>query len=123
MLPNVRLQVVPFTAGMHPGLRAGPFTLLRFPSRGGAEPDEATVHVPGLTGELYLDTPHEIQYYEAARPPSPVARWTSPTRGISCSQPPGNLNNDQRPSPRPQQTAGLRPGVCPIPKAQRPTAP
>ena len=66
VLPNVRLQVVPFTAGMHPGLRAGPFTLLRFPSRGGAEPDEATVHVPGLTGELYLDTPHEIQYYEAA---------------------------------------------------------
>jgi Domain of unknown function (DUF5753)/Helix-turn-helix domain len=66
VLPTVHLQVVPFTAGMHPGLRAGPFTLLRFPSRGGAEPDEATVYVPGLTGELYLDTPHEIQYYEAA---------------------------------------------------------
>ena len=28
------------------GLDAGPFTLLRFPSRGGAEPDEATIHVP-----------------------------------------------------------------------------
>jgi hypothetical protein len=66
MQPNVRLQVVPFTAGMHPGLRAGPFTLLRFPSRGGAEPEEATIHVPGMTGELYLDTAHEIQYYEAA---------------------------------------------------------
>jgi hypothetical protein len=66
VLPNVRLQVVPFTAGMHPGLRAGPFTLLRIPSRGGAEPDETTVHVPGLTGELYLDTPGEVQHYEAA---------------------------------------------------------
>ena len=66
MLTNVRLRVVPFTAGTHPGLRAGPFTLLHFPSRGGAEPDEATVHIPGLTGELYLDTPREIQYYEAA---------------------------------------------------------
>jgi Domain of unknown function (DUF5753) len=64
--PNVHLQVVRFTAAMHPGLRAGPFTLLRFPSRGGAEPDGATIHVPGLTGELYLDTPHEIQRYEAA---------------------------------------------------------
>jgi hypothetical protein len=67
VLPNVRLRVVPFTAAMHPGLRAGPFTLLRFPSRGGGtEPDEATVHVPSLTGELYLDTPHEVQRYEAA---------------------------------------------------------
>ena len=34
-LPNVRLQVVPLTAGLHPGLRAGSFTLLRFPHRGG----------------------------------------------------------------------------------------
>jgi len=67
VLPNVRLQVVPFTAGMHPGLRAGPFTLLRFPPRGGdSEPDAATVHVPGLTGELYLDTVREVQRYEAA---------------------------------------------------------
>jgi hypothetical protein len=64
-LPNVQLQVVPFTAGMHPGLRTGPFTLLRFPPRG-PEPDGATVHVPGLTGELYLDTPQEVQRYEAA---------------------------------------------------------
>ena len=37
---------------------------LRFPSRSGAEPDGATIHVPGLTGELYLDTPHEFQRYE-----------------------------------------------------------
>jgi len=65
VLPNVHLQVVPFTAGMHPGLRAGPFALLRFPYHG-PEPDEATVHVPGLTGELYLDTPQEVQQYEAA---------------------------------------------------------
>jgi len=67
MLPNVHLQVVPFTAGMHPGLRAGPFTMLRFPPCcGDSEPDGATVYVPGLTGELYLDTPREVQRYEAA---------------------------------------------------------
>jgi hypothetical protein len=66
-LPNVRLQVLPFTAGLHPGLRAGPFTLLYFPPQGGGtEPDTATVYVPGLTGELYLDTPQEVQRYEAA---------------------------------------------------------
>ena len=66
VLPNLRLQVVPFAAGMHPGLRAGPFTLLRFPSHTGAVPDETTVYVPGLTGDLYLDTPGEVQHYEAA---------------------------------------------------------
>jgi len=65
-LPNARLRVVPFTAGLHPGLRAGPFMLLRFPPQGGTEPGTATVCAPGLTGELYLDTPDEVQCYEAA---------------------------------------------------------
>jgi hypothetical protein len=30
-LPNVRLRVVPYTAGLHPGLATGAFTLLDFP--------------------------------------------------------------------------------------------
>ena len=65
--PNVCLRVVPLSAGMHPGLVTGPFTLLRFPLNGhGEETDPATVYIGGLTGELYLDKPHEVQPYRDA---------------------------------------------------------
>jgi hypothetical protein len=66
-LTNVCLRVVPFSAGAHPGLLTGPFTLLRFPPGGrGPETDPDTVYVGGLTGELYLDKPHEvIRYHDA----------------------------------------------------------
>ena len=55
-LPNVRLRVIPVSAGMHPGVITGPFTLLRFPLNGdGKETDPDTVCLSGLSGELYLD--------------------------------------------------------------------
>ena len=65
--PNVCLRVVPYRAGMHPGLVTGGFTLLDFPpgSRE-AQTDTAIVYAGGLTGELYLDKPHEVQRYRAA---------------------------------------------------------
>ncbi len=65
--PNVCLRVVPYRAGMHPGLVTGGFTLLHFPpgSRE-AQTDTAIVYAGGLTGELYLDKPHEVQRYRAA---------------------------------------------------------
>ena len=66
-LPNVRLRVVPFSAGLHPGLWTGAFTLLRFPpGRNDGETGEVTVYVPELTGELYLDKSDEVQPYDAA---------------------------------------------------------
>jgi hypothetical protein len=66
-LPNLRLRLVRLRVGPRPGLRTGPFTLLRFPpSRGGRETQSATVCVPGLTGQLYLDNPADVQRYEAA---------------------------------------------------------
>jgi Domain of unknown function (DUF5753)/Helix-turn-helix domain len=66
-LPNVCLRVLPLGAGMHPGVMTGPFTLLRFRANGsGREADPDTVHVGGLTGELYLDKPHEVQHYDDA---------------------------------------------------------
>jgi hypothetical protein len=66
-LPNVHLRLVRLSAGPHPGLRTGPFTLLRFPpGRGGRETGPATVCTPGLTGQLYLDNPHDVQRYEHA---------------------------------------------------------
>jgi Domain of unknown function (DUF5753)/Helix-turn-helix domain len=66
-LPNVRLHVVPLSAGMHPGLITGPFTLFRFPLDGqGEETEPDTVCVSGLSGELYLDSPCEVQPYRDA---------------------------------------------------------
>lgn len=65
-LPNICLRVVPFTAGLHPGLTTGPFTLLQFPASYGPETGTAIVHTSGLTGELFLDKPHEIRQYHDA---------------------------------------------------------
>jgi Domain of unknown function (DUF5753)/Helix-turn-helix domain len=64
-LPNVKVRVAPFSAGMHLGMLAGPFTLLRFPHREhGGHPD--TVRWASLTGELYLDQPAQVQRYREA---------------------------------------------------------
>lgn len=66
-LPNVRLRVIPFSAGLHPGFWTGAFTLLRFPSgRNDEETGAVTVYVPELTGQLYLDKSDEVQLYDAA---------------------------------------------------------
>jgi Domain of unknown function (DUF5753)/Helix-turn-helix domain len=64
-LPNVGVRVVPFSAGLHPGMLAGPFTVLRFTrrERGGA-PD--TVCRATLAGELYLDQPAQVRRYHEA---------------------------------------------------------
>ena len=63
-LPNVRLRVVPCAAGLHPGLATGAFSLLHFPpSNRSSDSDPAIVYAEGLTGELYLDKPHEVQRY------------------------------------------------------------
>lgn len=63
-LPNVRLRVIPFTAGIHPGVITGPFTLFRFRLNGqGKETDPDTVCISSLPGELYLDEPHQVQPY------------------------------------------------------------
>jgi hypothetical protein len=55
-LPNVTLRVVPYSAGYHPGLIAGSFTILRFPLNGGnVESEPPTVYSESFTGALYLD--------------------------------------------------------------------
>ena len=66
VLPNVCLRVVPFSAGLHPGLVTGSFTLLQFPPPRGQETGTAIVHTGGLTGELFLDKPREIRRYHDA---------------------------------------------------------
>jgi transcriptional regulator with XRE-family HTH domain len=59
--PNVRLQVVPFGAGAHPGMD-GAFTVFRFPK----PTDPEVVHLEHTTGDLYLETAEETARYAAA---------------------------------------------------------
>jgi transcriptional regulator with XRE-family HTH domain len=66
-LPNVSLRVVPFSARLHHGMLAGPFTLLRFPLNGsGDESEPPTVYAELFTGAVYLDKPSEIERYSSA---------------------------------------------------------
>ena len=66
-LPNVALRVMPFSAGLHPGIMSGPFVILRFPLNGdGRQSEPPTVYVDGFTGDLYLDRMREIQRYDEA---------------------------------------------------------
>jgi transcriptional regulator with XRE-family HTH domain len=60
-MPQVRLQVIPFTSGGH-AAAGGAFTILRFPN---AEvPD--VVYIEHLTSGLYLDKPEDVDHYAAA---------------------------------------------------------
>jgi hypothetical protein len=49
-MPNVTLQVLEFSSGLHPALN-GPFTILEFPER--FDPD--VVYSEGITGQAYIE--------------------------------------------------------------------
>jgi transcriptional regulator with XRE-family HTH domain len=55
-MPNVTVQVLPFSSGSHAGLR-GPFSILEFPER--ADPDVA--YVESVAGILYLEKDREVR--------------------------------------------------------------
>jgi len=57
-LPNVTVQVVPFTAGLHPGMK-GPFELIQFEDT----PDENVVFLEGPRGDFLSDEPKETENY------------------------------------------------------------
>jgi transcriptional regulator with XRE-family HTH domain len=57
MLPNVTVQILPFSAGAHPGM-LGAFTALRFP-----EEPMNTVYLELYGAALYLEAPSEITRY------------------------------------------------------------
>jgi transcriptional regulator with XRE-family HTH domain len=66
-LPNVSLRVVPFKAGLHPGILSGSFEVLRFPPNGNGEDSEPpTVFSDLFTGAIYLDKPDEVERYDRA---------------------------------------------------------
>lgn len=55
---NVTIQVLPFTAGLHPGV-SGPFVILDFPD----EMDSPIVYLESRTEGLFLEEPEEISEY------------------------------------------------------------
>lgn len=57
--PNITVQVIPFSAGAHPG-QTGPFTMLRFSQR---SLDMVYVELRGTA--VYLDRPTNIDLHEA----------------------------------------------------------
>jgi transcriptional regulator with XRE-family HTH domain len=57
-LPNVTLQILPFSVGSH-SAEAGAFTILRFPDSD--MPDIA--YLEQLTSAIYLDKPDEVEQY------------------------------------------------------------
>jgi len=60
-LPNIKVQVVPFSVGGHAAV-GGAFSILRFP-----EPDlPDVVYVEQLTSALYLDKRDDVDQYAAA---------------------------------------------------------
>lgn len=58
-LPNITVQIVPYTAGAHPAM-GKPFTMLQFD-------DSAinTVYIEHADGAVYVDRPEDVQRYAA----------------------------------------------------------
>ncbi|HEV2371687.1 MAG TPA: helix-turn-helix transcriptional regulator [Streptosporangiaceae bacterium] len=59
--PNVTIQVLPFSAGTHPGMD-GEFVIIDFPDAD----DDPFVYEEGLFGDIYIETPEEIARYRLA---------------------------------------------------------
>jgi transcriptional regulator with XRE-family HTH domain len=56
-LPNVTLQVIPFSVGAHPGLESN-FNILQLPP-----PTPGIVYVEGLVGSIYLERSDDLERY------------------------------------------------------------
>ncbi|MGP3971582.1 helix-turn-helix domain-containing protein [Streptomyces sp. 6N223] len=56
--PHVTLQVMPFTAGAHPGVN-GQYAILEFPEAS----DSTVIYLEGGTSDLYLEKAHDVQHY------------------------------------------------------------
>jgi len=58
-LPNVTLQLLPFTSGEHAGL-GGEFTLIGFPDPG--DPNVVSIEMP--SNDLWLEDPESVRRYD-----------------------------------------------------------
>ena len=62
---NIKVRVLPLTAGLFRWAYTGTFTMLDFPTDV-REPEPTTIYMDGPCGAVYLDKPHEIRTYEDA---------------------------------------------------------
>ncbi|WBB82457.1 helix-turn-helix transcriptional regulator [Micromonospora sp. WMMD882] len=63
-LPNVTVQVLAFSAGLHAGAMTGAFSILEFPTDArGKEVEPPVAYLEAATGAIYLDKPHETDAY------------------------------------------------------------
>ncbi|WP_216903755.1 helix-turn-helix domain-containing protein [Nocardia alni] len=66
-LPTVSLRIVPFDAPNHLGLTTKDFVYLEFPRHlNPALSEPPVVYVEGYTGNLYVETPSEVEQYQTA---------------------------------------------------------
>ncbi|MFH0177491.1 helix-turn-helix domain-containing protein [Streptomyces cacaoi] len=56
--PHITVQILPYTAGAHPGL-AGQFSLLRFAD----SPEAGVVYLERFTSDLYLEKPSDVRHF------------------------------------------------------------
>jgi transcriptional regulator with XRE-family HTH domain len=57
-LPHITLQAMPFSSGAHPGVN-GQYAIMEFPEAS----DSTVVYLEGVTNDLYLEKPHDVQNY------------------------------------------------------------
>ena len=74
--PNITIELVPFSAGAHPGLK-GPFVILEFPDPG----DDDVLYLESARGDLISrDVPEEERCWPTGRRSSSYGRCRSGTR-------------------------------------------
>ncbi|WP_197674066.1 helix-turn-helix domain-containing protein [Micromonospora narathiwatensis] len=65
-LPNVTVQVLAFSAGLHAGAMSGSFSIMEFPEDNhGKEVEPPVAYLEAATGAIYLDKPHETAAYNS----------------------------------------------------------
>ncbi|MCX5369462.1 helix-turn-helix domain-containing protein [Streptomyces sp. NBC_00015] len=57
--PHITVQVLPYTAGAHPGL-SGQFSVLRFAD----SPEAGVVYLERFASDLYLEKPSDVRHYK-----------------------------------------------------------
>jgi transcriptional regulator with XRE-family HTH domain len=75
--PNVTIQVLPFSAGPHPGME-GEFVIIDYPD----PEDDPFAYEEGLFGNLYVEAPEDIARYRLAFDQSAADAALTPSRSL-----------------------------------------
>jgi transcriptional regulator with XRE-family HTH domain len=75
--PNVTMQVLPFSAGPHPGME-GEFVIIDYPD----PEDDPFAYEEGLSGNLYVEAPEDIARYRLAFDQAAADAALSPVRSL-----------------------------------------